>query len=382
MKLGVLYPRSKVYPDITTDFTNGLKSYLKKEQINESIELQLESIGFGGSEKEVYEKVEKLMLIDEVDMVVAYIDEKVIGILQPLLQATGKLLLVVNSGANYPETPAAQPNIIRLNLQNAFLCHLAGELAGQQKDNTALVASSFFDCGYLHLAAMVRAFSTKGGQVVFNYINKQQPDEIFDIPELANFLNAEGRTGNLLCVYGTSAAASLYELLNERDDADSLHLFVSPMMLEPAAMEKTGEGCKLSIDGYLPWMASSTNGGNIAFCETIRQQTKKEPSLFSLLGWESAMVVKEIFMHCKEHYADADAIAAKLENLSMNGPRGEIMLDKETHQFIAPYFKFSSRPNDQPVIEQVPFTISAWENYNQQPTGGVHSGWTNTYLCY
>jgi branched-chain amino acid transport system substrate-binding protein len=379
MKVGVLYPRSKVYPDITTDFTNGLKSYLKKEQLHESIHLTLEGIGFGGAEKEVYEKVEKLMVIDEVDVVVAYIDEKVIGILQPLLQSTGKLLLVVGSGANYPESWTAQPTVLRLTLQDAFLCYLSGKLALQQKDQTALVATSFYECGYLHLAMMVNGFNSGGGQVVYNYVNKQQGEEPFQIDELLAYLNSGNATTNLLCVLGSTTASSFYQQLNERDDADKLHLFVSPMMLEPAATEKLN-GSAVSIEGYLPWMATAGDSSNLVFKEAYHTQTKKEASLFSLLGWETGMVLKQVFTCGEEKYQDGASIPPLLHGVSMDGPRGEIKLDPATHYFTAPFFKYSSQKNN---TEPVAFSAAAaWEEYTQQPTGGVHSGWTNTYLCY
>ena len=154
------------------------------------------------------------------------------------------------------------------------------------------------------------------------------------------------------------------------------------MMLEPAATEKIDKSFKLSIDGYLPWIASSENSGNRDLLDTVRLQTKKEASLFSLLGWETGMVIREVFNNFKEQYTDGAAISAKLATITISGPRGELKLDKETNHFTAPFYKFSSQQNSQPVIEQVAFSSAAWENYIQQPTGGVHSGWTNTYLCY
>ncbi len=381
MKVGVLYPRSKVYANISSDFTNGLKSYLKKEQLEESVQLFLETVGYGGSEKEVYEKAEKLLILDEVDLIVAYIDEKVIGLLQPLIQSSGKLVLMVNSGANYPESWMISPGIIRLTLQDAFLCNLAGQLAGKEKDKTAIVASTFYDCGYLHLATMVSAFTNSGGQVIFNYINRQQ-GEPFHINELAAFLEPADKTGTLLTVFGTETAILLYEHLNALKDAGRLHLFVSPMMLEPAALATAGNGFNFSVDGFLPWMSALDNSANREFSTAYETQTKKETNLFSLLGWESGMVLGEIFLKCKDRYADASAITTALSSATINSPRGTLKLDPATNNFTAPYIKCSIQKNSSPVLEPVAFSSAAWEEYIKLPTAGAHSGWTNTYLCY
>src|SRR5688572_25340009 len=112
MNVGILYPRSKAHPGITQDFMDGIKAYTGLQP--NGMTFIPESIGYGGSEKEVYEKAEKLLMIEGVDVLVAYIGEKVIEILHPLLQASGKLMLVVHPGANYPGSWIAQANIIHL----------------------------------------------------------------------------------------------------------------------------------------------------------------------------------------------------------------------------------------------------------------------------
>ena len=61
MKIGVLCPRSKAHPDMMADFVDGIKSALKHYQFNNEVQLITESIGFGGNEKEVFEKAEKIL---------------------------------------------------------------------------------------------------------------------------------------------------------------------------------------------------------------------------------------------------------------------------------------------------------------------------------
>lgn len=59
MRIGVLYPRSKAHPGMMADFADGIKAALKHYQLKD-IELISEIVGFGGNEKELYEKVEKI----------------------------------------------------------------------------------------------------------------------------------------------------------------------------------------------------------------------------------------------------------------------------------------------------------------------------------
>src|SRR4051812_42861830 len=102
MNIGILYPRSKVHSGLAFDFLDGLKTFLKQQELTDKIRFTTESIGFGAMEKEVYERAEKLLMIDGVDVLLAYVDQRVTAILQPLFYASGKLVILINPGANYP----------------------------------------------------------------------------------------------------------------------------------------------------------------------------------------------------------------------------------------------------------------------------------------
>src|SRR5881394_3589636 len=168
MKVGLLFPMSNAYPTIGQDFMDGWNSLLKQQQINDVTVLK-EGIGLGGIEKEVYLKAEKLLISDDVDILVAYVDEKVLPVLYPLAMATGKILLAVNPGANYPLNWITQPTVIHLNLQHAFLCRLTGALAAASENGQAAMATTYYDCGYLHSAAMVNQFMEEEGSIQYNY---------------------------------------------------------------------------------------------------------------------------------------------------------------------------------------------------------------------
>ncbi len=76
MKIGILYPRSNAHPAMMADFMDGIKTALKHAELHDHIQLFSESIGFGGNEKEVYEKAEKLLLLD--GMAVSTINDQAI----------------------------------------------------------------------------------------------------------------------------------------------------------------------------------------------------------------------------------------------------------------------------------------------------------------
>jgi branched-chain amino acid transport system substrate-binding protein len=383
MITGILYPRSNAHPGMMPDFMDGIKASLKQQQLNDSIQLISESIGFGGNEKEVYEKAEKLLVLEGVDILIAFVDLRVLEILKPLAYASGKLVMVVNPGANYPQNWVPQPNILNLGLQHSFLCWLSGKLAAGENINSAVTATTFYDCGYLHTASVVKKFVHQGGRILYNYVNNQRYDDSFEIKPLTDYLSAGNGTNNLLCVFDSLPASLFYSQLNSFDEAGRLHLFVSPMMLEEKALEKIADGFKFSIDGYMPWHSSLENNANHIFLDSYGQQTKRDATVFSLLGWETGLILQQVFLHSDGNYTDGAEIAGRFAKAKINSPRGEMKLDPETNYFITPVFKCSINQNaGKATVDYIETPEKEWAEFIAQPLEGVSSGWTNTYLCY
>ncbi|MBI1782776.1 MAG: hypothetical protein HYR66_15640 [Sphingobacteriales bacterium] len=382
MNIGLLYPGSAMHPSISMEFMDGLKSCLKLNRLQDTIKITAETAGYGGVEKEVKEKVEKLLVVHEADILILYLDQKILTFLKPVLEASGKLIIVVNPGADYPQSWQTQGNIIHLNLNHAFLCWLTGELAVSEPGANAAVATSFYDCGYLHGAMMVNNFTIHGGNIMFNYVNNQAYNNSFHIDELLAYLAGDKLTSKLLCIYDDIPAALFYSSLNNYADADRLQLYVSPMMLEEKAFQiKSGE-LQFSAEGFMPWQSNINTTSNKLFCDTVLDQSGKAPSIFSLLGWEVALVLQKV-IESEINSRNGNGIVQYLLNSDLASPRGEIKLDKQTQHYIAPVIKAQLKGHylqkNNVAIESIE---TSWSNFVSNPPQGVVSGWTNTYLCY
>ncbi len=371
MKAGILYPRSSAHPELLPDFIDGIRQRLRFSGNENSIQLVMESVGFGGHEKEVYEKAEKLLVLEGVDFLVAHIDLRVLDILKPLLQSVGKSMLVVNGGANYLQQPVPESNIFYLTLNHGFLCWLSGkQLAGGQ-GAAGIMATSFYDCGYLHTAAGVRGFTEEGGNIVFNYINKDRYDESFSIQPLIAFLQEHQDTKRLLCIYDDLPASLFYERLLQYPEAESLELSASPMMFEKRALTSLENGFPFSVRGYIPWSASSENGSNRAFCQYFQLEAKRLPSCFALLGWEAGMVLEQIFQDGKPGGELTES------------PRGKLVLDSNSHSYLSACLHATLDAGSSVLeLKPVEINIPGWNTFMGEAAEGPSSGWTNTYLCY
>ena len=372
MKAGILYPRSSAHPELLPDFIDGIRQRLRFSGNENSIQLVMESVGFGGHEKEVYEKAEKLLVLEGVDFLVAHIDLRVMDILKPLLQSVGKSMLVVNGGANYLQQPIPESNIFYLTLNHAFLCWLSGkEAAGGGQGTAGIMATSFYDCGYLHTAAAVRGFTEEGGSIVFNYINKDKYDDSFTLQPLIEFLQQNPEAKRLLCIYDDLPASLFYNRLQQYPEAANLHLFTSPMMFEKQALKAIENGFPFPVSGYMPWSASSQNSSNQQFCEYFQQEAKRPPSCFALLGWEAGMVMVQILKEGKP--------GGELKE----SPRGSLVLDSNSHCYLGAFLN-ATLDSGSSILGLKPeaINIDDWNTFIGEAAGGLSSGWTNTYLCY
>lgn len=380
MKIGLLYPRSNAHPEMDVDFVDGIKTCLKQQIEKQEVQIVLESVGLGGAEKEVYEKVERLVRFEKADVIVAFIDLRVLPVLEPLIFASDKLMIVVNPGANYPLNWVAQPNIIHLNLQHAFLSWMTGAEA-VSGNNQAAFTTTFYDCGYLHGSAMLKSFMAKGGQPMHNYVNNQAYNESFEINSLLSFLEQDKQTDKLLCVFDSLPASLFYSRLQDNGTAKDLELFVSPMMLQDKAVNGLADNKPFSVAGYLPWHQSDTREANLYFRSRFEAEAKRESSIFALLGWEAALVLKAILEQGTGN--SAEAITGYLTETGIDTPRGLIKLDEETHHFIAPVIKCHIAKGANKVnMEWQEIQEGLWREFTALRNEGLSSGWTNTYLCY
>lgn len=383
LKIGILYPRSQAHANLAADFTDGIRAVLETQQLTAHTALVFESVGFGGNEKEVYEKAEKLLVLDRVDILVAYIDQRVMYLLNPLFQSSGRLILIINAGANYPENWVPATNMVFLTLQHSYLCWLTGATAAGSGSAAAAVTTTYYDCGYLHIAAFTNGYTRNGGEITFNDVNKSRYNESFDISPLSDYLQTTVAARDLLCVYDTGPAALLYKRLKNHPAAGQLKLFVSPMMLEDTAWNQGETGYPFSIEGHLPYHPALEGEANAQFRLSYSRYANRSPSLFSIQGWESALVLAAVIKHNDEDYTNGAALAALLTGVPIESPRGELVLDGETHYFRAPAYKGLIRANTQELqISPADQTGEEWTNFVADPLTGLSSGWTNTYLCY
>jgi branched-chain amino acid transport system substrate-binding protein len=385
LRIGILTPRSTLYPTMGFDILNGLKAGFAQHNLANDITLFTENIGFGTDEPEIYTKAEKMILGDNADVVIACCDSRIAAMLQPLFAAAGKLLLVTNVGANLPEDWQPHPTTITHSLNLCFNTSLTGGLAAAH--GTGALAASYYDAGYNQVFTMVTRFQQKGGRILYNHVTHLKAEN-FTLQPLRQLMAHEQGTQNLLCLFCADMAELFYKEMAQIQQNQHCDLYVAPMMLEETLADDLKKEVPLkNVQGYTPWLSSLTNANNQTFVTAYQAAQGKRPNIFALLGWDTALLIDQFAKHLAANNGNTvNAVKDMGQAPQLPSPRGWIKLDPVSNHIYGPaWWVKGSNYFDLTIEENSTLDIAAeWKSFKEEvmlPANELHSAWRNTYLC-
>jgi branched-chain amino acid transport system substrate-binding protein len=383
LRTGILLPRSTLFPSLGLDILNGLKENLKKQNVFDDIKLLTDNIGFGVDEQEIYTKAEKMLLQDDADIVILCADTRIAEMLQPLFTASNKILLVVNFGANFPDSWQPAPTTITHSLNFCLHAGLTGKLGAQETNKQAVNVLSYYDGGYRQCFSMLNGHQANGGMPMYNHITHINLAE-FTLEPMASFLEQHTEVTTLLCLFAGDQAEKFYREVSPLQKKHSLNLYVSPMMFDGQLKNLLGDGFNIeNVKGFIPWHISLNNTANNLFKEANSSSANLPLNYFSLLGWETGLIVSEIIHQHNSGNTNATAVVKSLAEISFNSPRGWMKIDAATHNSYGPSYLAACKNNMEiTIVREVENAEEEWKRFtNEKLLPGESSSWRNTYLC-
>lgn len=379
--IGVLLPGSTLYPSIGIDFLQGIKSCLNYYQTT-NIDLTVFPVAYGLDEGEIYRQAEKFLLVDDADVVVAYIDDRLATVLSPLFAAAGKLLIIINAGANYPISKTALPHILFNTLNDSLYCFLTGRVCSTEgtANNKAVLATSFYDGGYQHCHAITNGFNLAGGEIGFNFVSHFKKEQ-FTIEAFAAFVKSNPAVKKVLCVYCGDMARCFYEQVALLQEEAELQLYGSPMMLDntPGDFDPAKHIIQ-QVKGYVGWLPELDNEDNNNFKASYQKQYSKEANLFSLQGWETALLLLEFLQQRTAGAATATAID-QLKNVVIHSPRGKLTINDNCYISGPAYLANAGKDGTIVIEDTIENTSTILHEMLLHIPEQEFSSWRNTYLC-
>lgn len=380
--IGILLPGSTLYPSIGMDFLQGIKSCFKFHEYG-SINYQVNMIGYGLKDDEIYTAAEKLLVAEDCDIVVAFAGDHHAARLSPIFAAAGKLLIITNAGANYPEKfEQTVTHTLFHSLNDCLCCFLTGRYAARQEGgHGATMIASFFDGGYRHTHAMNNAFQLVGGAIKHYYVNHFKKEE-FNTDTLKAFIKDNPDVKKVLAVLSGDVARFIFKDLAAVQSESKLQWYASPMMFDctPGDFEEPKPVVPDGMCGYTSWVPELDNETNKSFLQYYQTEHGKEANIFSLQGWENALLIIEYLKQRKDESGTEAAIDTLAGN-KISSPRGTVSVNKQRH-VLGPAHLVKATGNLQLTVEDcMADTSAAWLEMQAQVPDEPFSSWRNTYLC-
>lgn len=379
--IGILLPGSTLYPSIGMDFMQGTRSCFAFHQY-EPVNIQATTIGFGVKDDEIYAAAEKLLIIDNADAVVVYAGDHHAEKLAPLFAAAGKLLIVVNAGASYPVNTSALTNTVFHSFNDCLFSFLTGKYAARQEGgHGAIMATSFFDGGYSHSYAMNTAFVHSGGEIKHNFVSHFKKEE-FATAALTDFIKNNPDVKKMMTVFSGDMARLFYERLLDIQQGSKLQWYGSPMMFDcsPGDFAEPKPAVPGTICGYTGWVPGLDNEINRSFIQYYKEAHTKDANLFSMQGWENALLLMQ-YLETRKTTANTGLAIEQLKAKEISSPRGTVVLNARGYTMGPAHFVQASGNLQVSVTGSITSLSEAWDEMCTQIPTEIISSWRNTYLC-
>lgn len=370
-KIGLLLPRSGEFPAMSFDLNDGFRLGLQQAGFAD-VQIVTDNHGFGEDTQLNHSKVEKFVMSDDVDLIVAYATSLNAEALYDFAKTSGRPILFLDAGMELFEAPPS-PLCYHLTLQGMHGCKLIGKKAAEG-GKSIIAATSFYDGGYRGPWAIALGIEESKGMVAANYVSVFKPEE-FTIDALLHFIEHSGAQAITAC-FSMYLAELFMKGLNEKSPASTaLPFYCTPFMAEEIWLEK----CDFpggTFHTIVPWSSMLDNPAQTAMKNALMKNKNKTANLFSLLGWEAGHAAAQILKNG----------ISSLSNWSFESPRGTVCFHPESHCTYAPLYngQIEAGENGKSKLRtRDRIDISADDHlamFNKR-IDGDYTRWRNNYFC-
>ncbi|NQZ70708.1 MAG: ABC transporter substrate-binding protein, partial [Lentisphaeria bacterium] len=186
LKIGVLTLQSTAMPRMSKNYLNGLRLALANTSID--VKYVIEGVGVGTEIDLAVEKVEKLVIQEEVDIIVGMAGHRAIPRIRLTANNLWLPMIMADFGANIPIGQPKSEGFYTLSLDRWHSSYVLGKYLTEKESGQVGVATSYYDCGYGMIEGLERGLYKSEGGFLGHYVVPHQPreDEIDFFKEAVN----------------------------------------------------------------------------------------------------------------------------------------------------------------------------------------------------
>lgn len=374
IKVGILIPKSQQYQTLDKDFMRGLKLN------NLNVKFFVESIGIGADEKIIIDKIQKLNFQEEVSIIIGFFGHHNITEVYNYASNNDILLLAAEIGATMPYETQTYKGVYINSFGLAESCYHLGNYLTTKNYQKIVSSTSFYDSGYGMLSAIEYGFKEKNlfsGHYITPFVPREN-----ESAHMHQFINTHDPDA-VFAYYSGLYAEENAHFVNQNKITQKYPFYVTPFFINDKILEEyKNDPHELYV--VSSWMQNDTDTMN--FTNEYKDKYSENPSLFSILGYENGLILKNILLNT-DNNLQINSLIEEIKKLNIAGPRGNIEFDKDTNRTLFNYhiyqLNFDSGKNDinfkkiETFINDGHFT-KAFTSKKPDQVGG----WQNAYLCH
>ncbi len=381
MKVGLLVPYSGIHTNINSELEKGFQTGLEQVGADISVQWFPEYIQTG-STKDTEKALHKLVLFNQVDLVIGIIGSKVILHFLHFIQQHKTPIIMLNLGGYVPP-PELQSEYLFYNSLHLWQSQFVlGRWTQKRWGGIASVGMSVYEAGYdIHNTFRIGAL-TAGAENVYLAVLPYLKDTYHTSPLLDVWRNQNPSHAHALL--SGKEGDQFLENLASSDLKESLEVTVNSFMVEDGRPASSAILNGMQLFNATTWFPNLQNEPNQKFVELYMQNYSEIPGVYSLLAYESGLTIGNAIGKT-ESKINKNKLVVEMQETTITGPRGRIQMatSQELKTKMTVYIRTASVNQEQVWENSAKETIEGieWNEPVLEETRLNVSGWQNPYLC-
>lgn len=323
IKVGLMLPYTGTFAALGTAIENGFKLQLAEQGGKiAGREVEFFKVDDESDPSKATDNVNKLVKRDQVDILVGSVHSGVAMAMAKVAKDTNTLLVVPNAGADAVTGPMCAPNIYRSSFSNWQPGYAMGEVMAKKGHKKVVTITWKYAAGDESVKGFKEAFEKKGGQVV-KELTLPFPNVEFQA------LLTEIAATKPDAVYTFFAGGGAVKFVKDYHAAGlrkTIPLYGAGFITD-GTLEAQGEAAA-GLLTTLHYADNLETARNNSFRLAYVKAYKLQPDVYAVQGYDAAQILQAGLTAVKGDVSKKAEMAAAMQNITVNSPRGPFKLSK------------------------------------------------------
>jgi branched-chain amino acid transport system substrate-binding protein len=376
LKIGVLLPRSEMFPTLAMDFLNGLKLVMNSG-MPQGIDPVLLVEGIGNAvDESLLKTAEKLILQEDVAVTLAFCGNNQLIEFVSIFNNYKKPLIHIDLGGSVLKEEEQSPYVLHHTLNIWQSAYASGQYAARKFGKKGVVVSSIYDGGYHMAATFNGGFESEGGTVAHFYVAPM--DYKSETYETMVEGIKETSPDVIFAIFSFKEGQKVFDVIANSEFNGKIPILTIPLMTDESF--NTRDHKVEEVLSIANWSFDDENEEMKQFTSEYTKAHDEAPNVISLLGYEIGLTISN---SVSSEGKVASKMGETLQNKKINTPRGILSYnhrnESELDTFKVRKFEYNQTGYHNTVIDTIDasFSGSLYEVFKDLP----NAGWQNPYIC-